>query len=189
MLFIIHLVSNILTPLSSFNYANLKEGTHEYFGQSIETTPIRTTSGLCYKVQSEATKFEYNTSFVFTAVDKIGQKHQVDKLEKMNLYVVSTNTWQGVIYGTWASTQNPLNIIGVFNDVLANSLHMYFVPIEVTEWAYINGNHNYSQCLEEQDSISKSCKSIFHPKSFKYESRSVFQNSTHFLIFLDFLKP
>ena len=120
MLFIIHIVSNILTPLSSFNYANLKEGTHEYFGQSIETTPIRTTSGLCYKVQSEATKFEYNTSFVFTAVDKIGQKHQVDKLERMNLYVVSTNTWQGVIYGTWASTKNPLNIIGVFNDVLAN---------------------------------------------------------------------
>ena len=144
MIFIIHIVSNILTPLSSFNVKSLKEGSHEYFGQTIETTPIRTTSGLCYKLESEATKFEYKTSFVYTVVDKNGQKGQVDKLEKINLYVVATNTWQGVIYGSWASTKNPLNIIGDFNDVLANSLHMYFVPIEVTKWAYMNGNGNFS---------------------------------------------
>ena len=88
-----------------------------------------------------------------------------------------------IIYGSWASTKNPLNIIGDFNDVLANSLHMYVVPIEVTKWAYMNGNGNFSQCLEEQETFSKSCKSIFHPKSFKCESRSVFQKSTYFLIF------
>ena len=151
----------------------MEEGTHEYFGQSIETTPIRTTSGLCYKVESKATKFEYETSFLFTIVDINGRKDQVDKLEKVNLYVVASNTWQGVIYGSWANTKNPLNINGEFNDLLANSINIYFVPIEVTEWTYMNGNGNYSQCLEEQEPISKSCKSIFHPKSFKFESRSV----------------
>ena len=158
----------------------MEEGTHEYFGQSIETTPIRTTSGLCYKVESKATKFEYETSFLFTIVDINGRKDQVDKLEKVNLYVVASNTWQGVIYGSWANTKNPLNINGEFNDLLANSINIYFVPIEVTEWTYMNGNGNYSQCLEEQEPISKSCKSIFHPKSFKFESRSVFKKSTLF---------
>ena len=113
------------------------------------------------------------------------KKDQFDKLEKMNLYVVATNTWQGVIYGSWANTKNPLNIIGDFNDVLANSINIYFVPIEVTEWAYRNSTGNFSQCLEEQEPISKSCKSIFHPKSFKFESRLVFQKSIHFLIFSD----
>ena len=153
---------------------NLKEGTYEYFGQTIETTPIRTTSGLCYKVESKATKFEYATSFLFIVVDINGKKDQVDKLKKMNLYVAATNTWQGVVYGSWANTKNPLNIIGDFNDGLANSINIYFVPIEVTEWTYMNGHGNYSQCLEEQELISKSCKSIFHPKSFKFESRLVF---------------
>ena len=171
MLFNIYLVSNILTPLSYPKLTNLKKGTHDYFGQSIETTPIRTTSGLCYKVESNATKFEYKTSFVFIVVDINGKKDQVDKLEKMNLYVVATNTWQGVIYGSWADTKNPLKIIGDFNDVLANSINIYFVPIEATEWAYMNGTGNYSRCLEEQEPISKSCKSIFHPKSFKFISR------------------
>ena len=172
MLFNIHIVSNILTLLSLSIMTNLKEGIHEYFGQIIETTPIRTTSGLCYKVESNA-RFEHETSFLFIVVDINGRKDQVDKLEKMNLYVVATNTWQGVIYGSWENTKNPLNIIGDFTDVLANSMNMYFVPIEVTEWAYMNGNGNYSQCLEEQEPISKSCKSIFHPKSFKFQSRSV----------------
>ena len=180
MLFHIHLVCNSLIPLSYPTLTNLNEGSHEYFGQIIETTPIRTISGLCYKVESKATKFEYETSFVFIVVDLNRQKDQVDKLEKINLYMVTTNTWQGVIYGSWANTKNPLNIIGDFNDALDDSINIYFVPIDVTEWAHMNGTGNYSQCLEEQEPISKSCKSIFHPKSFKFESRSVFKKSTLF---------
>jgi hypothetical protein len=152
--------------------SNLEVGTHEYFGQIIETTPIRTASGLCYKVESKATKFEYKTSLVFIVVDITGQKKQVDKLEKMKLYVVAENTWQGVIYGSWANTKNPLKVIGVFNEF---SINVHFVPIEVTEWTYTKGNCNFPQCLEEQEPISESCKSIFFPKS-----RSVFQKSTHY---------
>ena len=95
----------------------LEIGTHEYFGQSIETTPIRTTSGLCYKVESNETNFKDETSFVFSVnANYLWGMDQDDKFEKINLYVVADNTWQGVIYGSWANTKNPLNIIGDFND-------------------------------------------------------------------------
>ena len=154
----------------------MEVGTHEYFGQIIETTPIRTTSGLCYKIEFKSSKFEYNTSFVFTVVDKIGQMNLVDKLEKVNLYVAADNTWQGVIYESWANTKSPLKVTGDFNNL---SFNVNFMPIEVTEWTLKNGNGNYSQCLKEQEPISENCKSIFHPNSFKYESRSVLKNSTH----------
>ena len=154
-------------------FTNLKEGTYEYFGQTIETTPIRTTSGLCYKVESKATKFEYATSFLFIVVDMNGRKDQVDKLKKMNLYVAATNTWQGVVYGSWANTKNPLNIIGDFNDGLANSINIYYVPIEETERSHLKGIDDYSQCIDQKDSIGQSCKSIFHPNSYKYENKSV----------------
>ena len=152
----------------------LKVGSHKYFGQIIETQPMRTTSGLCYKVESKATTFEYETSFLYMVWTKINeQKH--DNLEKMKLYLVADNTWQGVIYGSWANTKNPLKVIGDFHEL---SCDVHFVPIEVTEWNYMKGNGNYSQCLEEQEPNSGSCKSIFHPQSFKFDSRSVLQNST-----------
>ena len=146
-------------------WLNLEVGTHEYFGQIIETTPIRTTSGLCYKVESKETQFEDETSFIFTV---ISTNLQMNKLEKINLYVVSDNTWQGVIYGSWANTKNPLKVTGDFHNL---SVNVNFVKIEATEWTYMKGNGNFSQCLQEQEPISESCKSIFHPNSFKYESR------------------
>ena len=146
----------------------LKVGTHEYFGQSIETTPIRTTSGLCYKVESKETNFEDETSFVFTVYYYNWGNDQDEKFEKINLYVVADNTWQGVIYGSWANTKNPLKVTGDFHDL---SINVNFVKIEATEWTYMKGNGNYSQCLQEQEPISESCKSIFHPNSLKYESR------------------
>ena len=147
---------------------NLSVGIHEYFGQIIETTPIRTTSGLCYKVESKETKFEDETSFVFSVFSNNWQMNQDDKLEKINLHVVADNTWQGVIYGSWANTKNPLKVTGDFHNL---SLNVNFVTIVATEWTYMKGNGNFSQCLQEQVPISESCKSIFHPNSVKYESR------------------
>ena len=169
-----YLVFYILTLLSIVNSKLLKVGTHEYFGQIIETLPMRTTSGLCYKVESKATPFEYETSFLFMVWNYINGQKQ-NKLEKIKLYVVADNTWQGVIYGSWANTKNPLKVIGDFHEL---SSDVHFVPIEVTEWNYMKGNGNYSQCLEEKESDPGSCKSIFHPQSFKFESRSVLKNST-----------
>ena len=149
----------------------LEVGTFEYFGQTIETNPIRTTSGLCYKVESKETKFEDETSFVFSVYSyNLDQwtMNQDEKFEKINLYVVADNTWQGVIYGSWANAKNPLKVTGDFHNL---SINVNFVKIEATEWTYMKGNGNYSQCLQEQEPISESCKSIFHPNSFKYESR------------------
>ena len=94
--------------------------------------------------------------------------NQDDKLEKINLHVVADNTWQGVIYGSWANTKNPLKVTG---DFLNLSLNLNFVTIEATEWTYMKGNGNFSQCLQEQEPISESCKSIFNPNSAKYGSR------------------
>ena len=153
----------------------MEEGNHEYFGQSIETTPIRTTSGLCYKVESKATKFEYETSFLYTVFDIDEKINPIDKLQKINLFVVADNTWQGVIYESWANTKKPKKVIGVFNTF---SFDIHYVPIEVTEWTYIKGIGNFQQCLEEQEPISDSCKSIFFPKS-----RSVFQKSINYNFF------
>ena len=146
----------------------LEVGTHEYFGQIIETTPIRTISGLCYKVESKATQFEDRTSFVFSVFSNNWQMHQDDAFEKMNLHVVADNTWQGVIYGSWPNTKNPPKVTG---DFLNLSLDVNFVTIEATKWTYMKGNGNYSQCLQEQKPNSEGCKSIFHPNSFKYERR------------------
>ena len=147
----------------------LKVGTREYFGQSIETTPIRTTSGLCYKVESNETNFKDETSFVFSVnANYLWGMDQDDKFEKINLYVVADNTWQGVIYGSWANTKNPLKVTADFHSL---SIDANFVKIEAREWTYIKGNGNFSQCLQEREPISESCKSIFHPNSFKYESR------------------
>ena len=149
----------------------MEVGTHEYFGQIIETTPIRTTSGLCYKVESKETKFEDETSFVFSVYSYNFDQwtmNQDENFEKINLYVVADNTWQGVIYGSWANTKNPLKVTG---DFLNLSLNLNFVTIEATEWTYMKGNGNFSQCLQEQEPISESCKSIFNPNSAKYGSR------------------
>ena len=137
------------------------------------------------------TKFEYQTSFIFNVVDTIGPKNQIDKLEKINLYVAADNTWQGVTYGSWANTKNPLKVIGEIQDF---SFNINFVPIEATEWTYVNDTGNFSQCLEDQEPIYKSCKSIFHPKSFIFEKRLVLQDSyssptPYFGLFLSMIYP
>ena len=145
---------------------SLKIGTHEYFGQTIETTPIRTTFASCYKVESKS-KFGYDTAMMFFVKYRTTTN---DTLESIKLYVAANNTWQGVIYGAWP-TKNPLRITGKIG---RDSLNSYFMPIEVTERSHLKGNGNYSQCIDEKESIGLSCKSIFHPNSYKYENKFVF---------------
>ena len=79
----------------------LKIGTHDYFGETINTVPIRTTSALCYKVESTS-KFDRATSLIINVVD-LNRKKPKEKdnfLESIQMYVTASNTWQGVIYGT-----------------------------------------------------------------------------------------
>ena len=156
---------------SLYEFQYLKVGTHEYFGQSIETTPIRTQLALCYKMESK-TKFDHDTAFFFSVHDEKRKPSNdtIDKLESINLYVADNNTWQGVIYGAWP-TKNPLRITGKIG---RDSLNSYFMPIEVTERSHLKGNGKYSQCIDENEYIGLSCKSIFHPNSYKYENKFVF---------------
>ena len=147
----------------------MKVGTNKYFGQTIEATPIRTTSALCYKVESKL-KFGDDTSVIFWVFNQNRKNDGIDSLKSMKLYVAANNTWQGVIYGTWPNTKNPLKVIGKFRK---DSNNLYFVPVEVTERSHLKGNGNYSQCINQKEYIGQSCKSIFHPNSYKYEKKFV----------------
>ena len=163
------LMDSVKVPIgTNFEYHFLKVGTHEYFGQTIETTPIKTTLALCYKVESKS-KFRNDTSVIFMVRNKKDLKVD-DKLKSMKLYVTTYNSWQGVIYGTWP-TKNPLRITGKIG---RDSLNSYFMPIEVTERSHLKGNGNYSQCIDEKETIGLGCTSIFHPNSYKYENKFVF---------------
>ena len=144
----------------------MKVGTHEYFGQTIETTPIRTTFASCYKVESKS-KFGYDTAMMFFVKYRANTN---DTLESIKLYVAANNTWQGVIFREWPNTKNPLKVIGKFSSDYHN---FYYVPIEVTERSHLKGNIDYSQCIEQKEFIGEGCKSIFHPNSYKYENKYV----------------
>ena len=146
----------------------MEVGTFVYFGQTIETTPIRTMFALCYKVESKS-KLGYDTAMIFTVSYQKKTISKIDKLENIKLYVTANNTWQGVIYRSWPNTKNPLKVIGKFSGGTHN---FYYVPIEVTERSHLKGNGNYSQCIDQHKSIGQSCKSIFHPNSYKYENEN-----------------
>ena len=148
----------------------MKVGTNKYFGQTIEATPIRTTSALCYKVESKL-KFGDDTSVIFWVFNQNRKNDGIDSLKSMKLYVAANNTWQGVIYGAWPNTKNPLKVIGKFSK--DGDHNIYYVPIEVTERSYLKGVDDYSLCIDRKESVGQSCKSIFHPYSYEYENKYV----------------
>ena len=99
------------------------------------------------------------------------------------MYVTASNTWQGVIYGTWQNTIKPLKVIGEFSQ---SSHKMYHVPIKVTERSFLNSNGYFSECLKTENPIGESCNSIFHPNSYKEKNRSVSESLPKvFLLFSD----
>ena len=146
----------------------LKVGTYEYFGLTLETTPIRTKFALCYKVESKS-KFSHDTSMIFTVFDE-QVKISNNKLATIELDVAAHNTWQGVINGNWPNTKNPLKVVGQFSRDSHNS---HYLPIEVSEISHLKGNGNYSECIAQKEYAGQSCKSIFHPNSYKHENKFV----------------
>lgn len=154
----------------------LKIGTHDYFGETINTVPIRTTSALCYKV--EPLKFEFTTSLLFQILifDK------VNSVDKVNLYVAANNTWQSLIYGVLPRhAKSPLKIVG---EISQNSkLNQYNAQLEIAEWSYMEGNK--SNCLRDNEMTGLGCNSMFHPDSYKFENRYVLIiNQSQFLIYI-----
>ena len=146
--------------------STLQIGTHNYFGETINTVPIKTTTGLCYKVQP--LKLEFN-SYIMFFISGIGKENLVDKINLINLYVATNNTWQGLIYGVWPKhTKNPLKIVG---EISQSSVNQYIAPLEIADWSYLEGNDNYSECLRDNEITDTGCKSMFHPSSYKLDNR------------------
>ena len=144
-------------------FSTLKIGTHDYFGETIDTVPIRTTSALCYKVK--LLKSEFKKSLIFNIL-LMSKQNSVDKI---NLYVAAENTWQGIIYGVWPKqAKSPLKIVG---EVSQKSINQYIAPLEITDWSYMEGNDNYSECLMDNEITHTGCKSMFHPNAYKFEKR------------------
>ena len=153
----------------------LKIGTNNHLGQTIEVLPIRTTSALCYKVESMS-KFNPATSLIFSVWDlnrKKSTERVLDNIENIQMYVAARNTWQGVIYGSWQNTNKPLKVIGELSD---NTYNLIQVPIKVTERSHLKGNGNFSECLERGKPTGESCKSMFYPNSYNEDSRFVLKS-------------
>ena len=142
-------------------FPTLKIGTHEYLGETIDTVPIRTTSALCYKVKPLNLKFGKSILFQIFVSD--------NSLEKINLYVAANNTWQGVIYGKWPKkAKSPVKIVG---EISQKSINQYTASLELSDWSYLEGNANYSECLSDKEMYGTGCISMFHPDSYKFENR------------------
>ena len=161
----------------------LKIGTNNHLGQTIEVLPIRTTSALCYKVESMS-KFNTATSLIISVWDlnrKKSTERVADNIENIQMYVAAHNTWQGVIYGSWHDTNKPLKVIGELSE---NTYNLIQVPIKVTERSHLKGNSNFSECLERRKPTGECCKSMFNPNSYNEDSRfviKVFSKNTNYM--------
>ena len=134
--------------------------THEYFGKEIEVAPIKSgTSGLCYKVKfSDPLPYypDYETLVISSSTQGI------DKLEKVNILVASSNTWQGIFSKRWPySKSTPLSIDGIFSTEVTN---IFMVDLEENVWKSRDGNSNFDECMD--DRYMKDCKSIFDPRTY-----------------------
>ena len=144
-------------------FLTLNIGTHNYFGDVIDTVPIRTTSGLCYKVKP--LKFEFDTALLFQII----AFPKGNLVNQINLYIATDSTWQGVIYGEWPRhAKSPLKIVG---EISPKSLNQYISLLEITEWNYMEGIINYSECLLDYETISTGCISMFHPNAYEFDDK------------------
>ena len=142
---------------------HLKTGTHNYSGNIINLTPIRTQLATCYKLESLSI-FESIT----IGIIKISS---ADYLEKVHLLIAAENTWQGIVYGNWAKTKPPLKVVGKFSSSSSNA---YFIQLQDHVWTHLQGVGNYSRCIDENISSKNECVSIFHPYSYIYDERYQF---------------
>ena len=133
---------------------------HEYLGERVELVPIRTfLQGLCYKLKFLDPKpFDPSASLQFFISSNISKG--MDKLEKVSVTVVSSNTWQGIIGNGWPYTKDPLQIIGS----LSTEIISYQI-VDLKENVYINrvGQINFDKCMNEN--YTQACASIFDPRS------------------------
>ena len=140
---------------NSYEIYQLEEGKHNYFGQDIEMRPVRTVlDGLCYRLHFTNPLLESNFLTLFTSSSLFG----IDKLKKMNLYIVAEETWQGIIEKTWPYSKFPLALSGKFQ---SSVLNIHYAYIEENDWNFLEGKRDFDECMDDYQ--SQKCVSIFDP--------------------------
>ena len=141
----------------TLGFVSLQVGIHnyvDYYGtnRQIETIPIRTkTQGLCYKLKI-SNLGSYFSVFIGSSIQGL------DKLEKINLMIAATDTWQGIVGSRWPYSKVPPIISGSFSDTILNS---NTIDIEENVFKYLEGKGDFSECM--MDFQRTNCKSIFDP--------------------------
>ena len=147
----------------------LQIGKNDYFNTTIEVTPIRTlANGFCYRFEmpNSLPRFDGRLQLIISS-----STSGVDKLEKLNFYIASNNTWQGVIINDWPYSNTPLLVRGVFS---TETTSVIAVDIGKNIWKYREGVSNFDECMNHQpnpDQSMQECISIFDPTP----NRSVFK--------------
>ena len=141
----------------TLGFVSLQVGMHnyvDYYGtnRQIETIPIRTkTQGLCYKLKI-SNLGSYFSVFIGSSIQGL------DQLEKINLMIAATDTWQGIVGSRWPYSKVPPIISGSFSDTILNS---NTIDIEENVFKYLEGKGDFGECM--MDFQRNNCKSIFDP--------------------------
>ena len=142
---------------NAYQISKLDEGKHKYFGQDIEMRPVRTVlQGLCYRLHFTNPLLESNYLTLFISTSLTG----IDKLKKMKLFVVTDETWQGIIEKTWPYNKFPFALSGKFQSGILNVHQGY---IEENDWKFLQGISDYDECMDGYQNMK--CVSIFDPRS------------------------
>ena len=80
----------------------------------------------------------------------------------MNLFVVTNETWQGIIEEIWPYNKFPLTLSGKFQSGVLN-INQGF--IEENDWKFLQGISDFDECMDDYQ--SPKCGSIFDPRPLK----------------------
>ena len=141
----------------SFTFTPLYLGSNDYFNETIKVTPVTTLlDGLCYRFKMPNSLLSSNKSLQLV----IGSSTSgLDKLEKLNFYTASDNTWQGVIMNKWPYSNTPMLFSGVFSTETFSSV---MVDLDENIWKYRKGISDFDECMNDQP--MQECISIFDPR-------------------------
>ena len=85
-----------------------------------------------------------------------------DKLNKVNLFIASENTWQGTIGYGWPYSKIPFSASGAFSTEIVDVIN---VDLEENIWNYRNGKYNFEDCMNSLH--MNKCASIFDSRPLK----------------------
>ena len=137
----------------------LQIGKHLYNGSKIEVVPIRTMgNGLCYKFHMSNPFPFHNLLQMVISSSNVG----TDKLNKVDLFIASENTWQGTIGNGWPYSKIPFSASGAFSTEIVNVIN---VDLEENIWNYRDGKYNFDDCMNSLH--MNKCASIFDSRPLK----------------------